>query len=35
MEKIIYNQEFFEEKTDLENRYKPGKNVEVTEVEEI
>lgn len=35
MEKIIYNQEFFEEKTDLENPYKPGKNVEVTEVEEI
>ena len=35
MEKIIYNKEFFEEKIDQENPYKPSKNVEVTEVEEI
>lgn len=35
MEKIIYNEEFFEEKIDLENPYKPGKNVEPTETEEI
>lgn len=35
MEKIIYNEEFFEEKIERQNPYKPGKDVEVTEVEEI
>lgn len=39
MEKIIYNEEFFENKSKLElefeNPFKPGKNVEPTKAEEI
>ena len=35
MEKIIYNEEFFKEKIEQENPYKPCKNVEPTEAEEI
>jgi len=39
MEKIIHNKEFFENKSKLEpeivNPFKPGKNVEPTEAEEI
>ena len=35
MVNIIFTEEFFKDKTDLESPYKPSKNVEVTEVEEI
>ena len=38
MEKIIHNEEFFKDIKDIEgqgNPYKPNKNVEVTEAEEI
>ena len=37
MEKIIYNEKFFEDNPDYPrpSPYKPNKNVEVTEAEEI
>ena len=35
MEKIIYNEELFENTTEQENPYKPNKDVEVTKAEEI
>ena len=35
MEKIIHNEKLFENTTGPENPYKPSKDVEPTEVEEI